>query len=361
MTVSDFQVEGYRSLKYLNLRLKRVNVVVGPNGCGKSNLYKSLNLLQQAAAGRLAKTLADEGGMPSVLWAGPRLKGPVRMKFALKLESGLKYEIACGLPVPGSSPFAFDPQVKEEHVSVMNSGEKTVVLDRKGQAVNARNTSGKKVLFPEVAECESVLSELKEPQLFPKLHELRQEILSWRFYHKFRTDESSALRQEQAATRTMCLAHDGADLASALRTIEWVGDREALAEAVKHAFGGASIAYAERSGKIMLQMQMPGLSRALDACELSDGTLHYLCLLAALLSPRPAKMIALNEPEASMHPDLLAPLADLVALASKQSQIWIITHSFELANLISERSFQDALELEKHDGATRIKGQLSLL
>ena len=72
---------------------------------------------------------------------------------------------------------------------------------------------------------------------------------------------------------------------------------------------------------------MPGLNRPMGAGELSDGTLRYLCLMAALLSPRPPPFLALNEPEMSLHPDLLGPLSRLIVEAAKNSQIWVTTHA----------------------------------
>ena len=70
MTVRRIQVSNYRSLRDLHLELGPVTVLVGENGCGKSNLYRAIQLLHAAAAGRLAEAFAAEGGMPSVLWAG---------------------------------------------------------------------------------------------------------------------------------------------------------------------------------------------------------------------------------------------------------------------------------------------------
>ncbi len=358
MTLTEFEVEGYRSLKSVFLRMKRVNVVVGANGCGKSNLYKSLRLVAAAAEGNLARRLAEEGGLESALWAGPRGKGPVRMSLMVKLDGGLTYEISCGLPVPGSSAFVFDPIVKEEHVSILHNGVKSSFLDRKGAAIHSRSLAGNRITYTgTVTDSESILSELKEPHLYPELSMLRHAFLNWRFYHKFRTDDQSPLRQAQHATRTMCLSHDGGDLAPALMSINWVGDSDALKKSVDNAFPGAFLEFAEGSGKASLGMHMPGFSRSFQSSELSDGTLHYLCLLAALLSPRPAGLIAINEPEASIHPDLLEPLADLIASARRSSQIWVITHSYPLAQMISQRCLVDLIELEKRsDGATVIKG-----
>ena len=99
MPIIALHVAGYRSVRDVRLELGRVNVLVGPNGCGKSNLYRALYLLAAAAEGRLARTLADEGGMPSVLWAGERGKGPVRMSIGVELDA-LAYEMSCGLVPP---------------------------------------------------------------------------------------------------------------------------------------------------------------------------------------------------------------------------------------------------------------------
>ncbi len=82
-------------------------------------------------------------------------------------------------------------------------------------------------------------------------------------------------------------------------------------------------------------MRQHGLLRPLRAAELSDGTLRYLLLVAALLSPRPPSLMVLNEPETSLHPDLLPPLARLIALASSRSQIIIVTHAQLLADEIA--------------------------
>lgn len=359
MTISELKIENYRSLKYINMRLRRVNVIVGANASGKSNLYKSLKLLYHAAEGRFARSIVEEGGIESAMWAGPRSKNEkYRLKFSVKLETGLKYELQCGIPIPDeTNPFPFDPIVKEEYVSLFDKeGQKVKLLERKSFAVHARDNQGKRVTYPYGAsESESVIAELKEPHLFPELSQLRNEFLSWRFYHKFRTDDESPIRTGTFATKSMIMQHDASDLAAALKTILWVGDAPTLHQSIAHAFPGAHLDFAEHNGYLSVALQMPDLFRPLESRELSDGTLHYLCLLAALLSPRDAGMIALNEPEASIHPDLLVPLADLIKAASRQSQLWIITHSFKLAELICERCNVDPFEIEKIDGATRIK------
>jgi len=82
-----------------------------------------------------------------------------------------------------------------------------------------------------------------------------------------------------------------------------------------------------------VEMRQHGLLRPLKAAELSDGTLRYLLLVAALLSPRPPALMILNEPETSLHSDLLPPLGRLIARASERSQVVVVSHA---AGLLSE-------------------------
>ena len=198
-----------------------------------------------------------------------------------------------------------------------------------------------------------MLAELREPHRFPVLSAFRQEFLSWRFYHQFRTDADSPLRQPQVGVRTPVLGHDGRDLAAALQTIIEVGDHSALRGAIGRAFPGAELVIESDRSRFSLSMRMPGFHRPFEARELSDGTLHYLCLLAALLSPRPPTLLALNEPEASVHPDLIGPLAKLIVRASEESQVWITTHSQSLAEAIRLESGISPIRLEKVEGETQ--------
>jgi predicted ATPase len=362
MVIEELRVGGYRSVRDLTLPLERINVLVGPNGCGKTNLYRALFLLCRAAAGQLASALAAEGGMPSVLWAGERnRKEPARMTLAVRLDA-LAYEIACGLPIPSLQPnrrpsaFCLDPQVKEERVWFLEKKKRIALLERDHTSASARNAEGLRVSFPlALSESESVLSQLREPEQFPALAALCREFLSWRFYHRFRTDADAPLRHPQIGVRTFILDHDGRDLAAALQTILENGDGPGLDAAIDRAFPGAVLRIDAEQGRFQLGLEMPGFQRPFDARELSDGTLHFLCLLAALHSPRPPSLLALNEPEASIHPDLLEPLAEMIVGVNRGSQLWITTHSQSLAEHIHTLCGVRPICLEKVDGKTVIQ------
>ena len=156
-------------------------------------------------------------------------------------------------------------------------------------------------------------------------------------------------------TRTTVLANDGADLAAAIVTIEEIGDGGAFHEHVAHAFDGAKVAVQDsQDGRFIVTMQMAGMRRPLSAFELSDGTLRYLCLLAALLSPRSAPLLVLNEPETSLHPNLLAALVDPIVATAKRSQLLILTHAHPFADAIATRTRSSRIELRRVSSATMI-------
>jgi predicted ATPase len=102
-------------------------------------------------------------------------------------------------------------------------------------------------------------------------------------------------------------------------------------------------------------MRQDGLLRPLKAAELSDGTLRYLLLVAALLSPRPPTLMILNEPETSLHPDLLPPLARLIAQASKRSQMIVVSHAQILVAALDAQHNSSQIVLEKELGETVVR------
>jgi predicted ATPase len=167
MTVQELHVAGYRSIRELTLPLAQVNVIVGPNGVGKTNLYRTMVLLGSAASGSFARTLAEEGGMPSVLWAGQRSKGPVRMTLRVRLDQ-LVYELQCGLTPPPGGPFQLDPDIKEENLWLLDKRRRLPMLERAAGSAFVRDADGHRVTFPfSLWGSESVLAQVVEPHRFP--------------------------------------------------------------------------------------------------------------------------------------------------------------------------------------------------
>jgi predicted ATPase len=262
-----------------------------------------------------------------------------------------------GLPAFNSlaigTMFNLDPEVKEERIWPAGARKRPLMLERKGPSAWIRDTGGSFVEYPfRLMKQESVLSQIIEPHLYPEISAVRHQILHWRFYHHFRTDASSPLRQPQVGVHSPVLSHDGSDLAAALQTVIEIGDDATLQETIGAAFNGARLRIESAETLFSMRLEVPGLLRPLHAREFSDGQLRFLCLCAALLSPRPPTLLALNEPETSLHPDLIDPLAKLIVRASKDTQLWITTHSRSLAEKVEEHSGIPRVELRLWNGET---------
>ncbi|MEN1727142.1 MAG: AAA family ATPase [Pseudomonadota bacterium] len=374
-------VANYRSLLNVVAPLEGLNVVSGPNGSGKSNLYRALRLLAETSKGGVVNALAREGGLSSTFWAGPETlsremkRGEVPVQGgpraqAVKMRMGFAdeefgYSISLGLPgssgsnLGAKSKFTKDPEIKRECIwAGPIARPASLLLDRQGPSVKIREGRSWKVLPNRIPTYESIFSEAIDPDAAPELLALRQRIQSWRFYDHFRVDETAPARSPQIGTRTPVLSADGHDLAAALQTIVEIGDHEALAEVIDDAFPGARLTIEEHGeARFVIEFRQPGLLRPLSAAELSDGTLRYLCWVAALLTPRPPPMMVLNEPENSLHPDLLPALARLILRAAEHSQIWVVTHASRLIAALNKAPQCNGIELEKELGETVIQGQ----
>jgi predicted ATPase len=378
MKIREVSIAGYRSLRAIRFPVGRLTVLVGANGVGKTNLYRALQLLQAAAAGSLARELASEGGMDSAVWAGKRkINTPVRIKLSVSLGSDTdkagqsrfdvdgednlahSYAIEIGLPTPDTAALGLEPQVKEETLVYHGGARPLTILERNGRRATAIDDEGRKhTLGTDLLATETALGALRDPGRFGDIDLVRRTLLDWRFYHDFRSDKDSPLRQPCLAVTTPTLASDGSDLAAVFATLIGVRqDATELYEAIDDAFPGAQLhSTVNRMAAFGLTQAEFHPKRVFEANELSDGTLRYLALVGALLGYRLPGFIALNEPEASLHPDLLEPLARLIVRAAERTQVWVVTHSERLADAFKSVGGVAPRTVIKKNGETWIEG-----
>ncbi len=369
-------IGNYRSIRNLVLPLGPLNLISGANGTGKSNLYRALRLLCEVARGDAVQALAREGGLESVLWAGPESfsrsvrqghqpvqGGPRRQRVALRLgfvADAFGYSMDFGLPAPvPRTLFGRDPEIKREVIFHGDSWhERRALVDRKGPVVRARDDSGSwQVIEQHLPTFDSMLTRPADHATAPELLALREELRAWRFYDHFRCDAESPARVPQVGVRTPVLGNDGSDLPAAWRTIQEIGDGDALREAVSDAFPGAEVSIQSNATRFELLFSQPGLLRPLTQAELSDGTLRYLLLIAALMTPRPPPLMVLNEPETSLHPDLLPPLGRLMRKYAEDNQLWVVSHAPALQTVLEDDPAASCIRLEKELGETFVPEQ----
>jgi predicted ATPase len=232
-----------------------------------------------------------------------------------------------------------------------------MLVDRHGPLVRTKGDDGEwSTVSYKLESFDSMMAQFADPRNAPEMLALREQIRSWRFYDHFRTDVDAPARQPQIGTHTPVLSNDGADLAAALQTIREIGDPGALDSAISDAFPGSTISVENTEGRFEIAMSQHGLLRPLKAAELSDGTIRYLLWIAALLTPRPPGLLVLNEPETSLHPDLLPALGRLIISASARSQVFVVTHAPKLISTLEKRKECNLITLEKQFGETRIEG-----
>jgi predicted ATPase len=370
-------IQGYRSLRELVLPLGQLSVITGANGSGKSSVYRSLRLLADVAQNAVVSSLAREGGLSSTFWAGPEtiarsvrqgthaVEGLAKRSAAsLKLGFGSDtygYSIDLGYPPPPppATMFGLDPRIKREciwHGSLYRKS--SAMVDRRNNFVWLSTTRDEEpvMLTQHLSDTDSMLGSVADPQRAPEMLAVREAVRGWRFYDHFRTDSDSLARTAQIGTFTPVLHHDGSNLAAALQTIMELRPDEALATTIEDAFPGSRLFIEDRNGRFDMQLQQHGLLRPLSAAELSDGTLRYLLLAAALLTTRPPELMVLNEPETSLHPDLLPALSRLILEAAAHTQIIVVSHAPRLIEPLAAQPLCTRLHLLKDFGETALEG-----
>lgn len=374
MRLISLSAAGYRSLQSIRLDMRQLAVFVGENGVGKSNLYRAMQMIKAAAEGTLSYEIAREGGMQSALWTGKRKPGPVRMVFSASFDDDEEairtghvvrtgfaptYSIEIGLRPPVAAGFAFEPQIKEESLTIDSGRRPVEMMGRKGPAVFARDDSGRRIEHPvRLLDSETALAALGNAGRYPEIGDLRATILGWRFYHGFRTDRDSPVRQPALAITAPMLDEDGRNLAAVFATLVHIrGDTVDLDHCIASALGGAVLDVPVPGETATFGLRLPEFpQRIFRPEELSDGQIRFLALAGALLSYRLPRLIALNEPETSLHPSMLPALAEMIANAAERTQVWVVTHSRILADEIEARTGARALTVVRDHGATVIKG-----
>lgn len=335
MKIKQLDVKGFRSLKDVSWQPGDLNVVIGQNGTGKSNLLRMLELISASAQGKLSKYIQSAGGMGAILWDGVARAISFRLR-TVSNQSWPYTEDDYEVELAGSSGLYYiqrekwscsqvDPKDLDEYVETIDRNRSRIIY--KGQQVDSAEA---------ISEQETLLSLLNQFTVGmwkrPTGKDFREELSEICVYHDMNVGQNSEIRQASVTRFEKRVESDGQNLVSVLHTL-YTGDREFkrnVDSAMHAAFGSdyEEIVFPPAADqRVQLRVRWKNLNREQSAADLSDGTLRFLLLLTALVTPEPPMLVAIVEPETGLHPAMLPIIAEFAVEAASRTQIVFTTHS----------------------------------
>ncbi len=369
MKIMKLDVEGFRSLRSQTWIPGDLNVLIGPNASGKSNVLRVLEMLSVASRGGLGKLVQQEGGMEPLLWDGQvdQVKLSVKTTPAEpnrdSVRDALTYQLALSrLGRTSAYRIEFELLGNYYRVDQGSSQQPFKLMERIASRGVLFDESEHSLVAPEasIPDDETLLSLLSGPFIQNRhLTTYQKELSSWKIYQGFQTHREAPIRSPQVTRAENQVSSDGQNLVSVLHSL-YTGSREfknELNSAMKAAFGDdfEELVFPPAADqRIQLRIRWKSLQREQSAADLSDGTLRFLFLLAVLANPSPPPLIAIDEPEMGLHPSMLPIVAEYARDASNRSQVILTTHSPELLDSFGKEPPTTTV-VERHDGETKLR------
>lgn len=332
------------------IALQPLNVLIGANASGKSNLIEAISLLQ-ATPTDLTLPIRQGGGISDWLWKGGRATPTAEINTTVLTPFGgqpLRYRLA--LTMVGQRMDLVDEAI--EHAQPIlphpdpyfyyryQHGRPVLTVRTQIDApVGAETGRTQRMLRREDLNPEqSVLSQRKDPDQYPELTYLAGQFGAIRLYREWELGRFTAPRLPQKPDLPEdFLLEDASNLGLVLNSLEHHNDTKQHLIAMLQRFyeGVTDITTRIQGGTVQIFLHERGLRQPVPATRLSDGTLRYLCLLAVLLHPSPPPLICIEEPELGLHPDIIPLVAELLIDAAQRTQLIVTTHSDTLVSALS--------------------------
>jgi predicted ATPase len=352
--IKAIEIEGFRSLRSVRFELRPLNVLIGPNQSGKTNILDALDLLSRAVQGQLTTSLyQSRGGFANLLWAGD---GPRRIRYRVEFDLADRSAEEDG-------PWVYCLVIEEQalgHVIAEESlqggpaqgnpiGSPVFKVER-GKAISHILCPGKQEHLNLSDEREPALSQFRGPNSSKRINRAREALASISVYPGFETkarwtfdqpNDTPQIRQSQFVQHATLLDPHGDNLVNVLYTLSQDEERwKEFKEVVRIGFPDfENIVFPPDAGqgRIALAWVDRRFPRKKFAAEvLSEGTLSFLALATALASPAVPALICFDEPERHLHPELLYRVVGLMEKASARQQLIVATHSDALLSYLSD-------------------------
>ena len=338
------------------LELQCLNVLIGANGSGKSNLIEAISLLR-AAPKEWREVTRKGGGVTEWIWKGEMKNGKAKIETVISNPKGkqpLRHRMAFHAV---SQTFALDDeQVENESADQGQADAYFYYRYQGGNPVLNTAGNGQRELARDAIEPDrSILAQRRDPEMYPELAWLAQSYESMRIYREWAFGRNTVFREpQQTDLRHDRLEEDFSNLGLFLSQLRKTPKaKKAILEGLRDLYDGLSD-FETIVGDGSVQVFFTEGDFSIPATRLSDGTLRYLCLLAILCDPCPPPLICIEEPELGLHPDILPKLADLLVAASGRTQLIVTTHSDILVDAMTDRP-ETVVVCEKHEGRTQMK------
>jgi predicted ATPase len=339
MFIKRLTLKKLLSFNDCTVELGPLNVLIGPNAVGKSNLIEAIGLLQSLPTNLIGAFLSG-GGVRQWLWLGDTVPVPIAT-----------VECEIWLP-PGrhSGKYGYQLRFSEDAPGLVILSEKLTNCDRFGVDTGSTQEryfvrEGNVVRFETGTEAgipaaEAVLALFKSPLDATPVTEIGRNLASQiRIFREFKTGPRSAARWGVSTNAAKDALTDGSDnLAMVLLELDFLGVHDRIRDYLKRfceRFEDVKVGVGE--GLARLSLREAGLSEMLSAIRMSDGTLKFLSLLAALFHPKPPLLMCIEEPEVGLHPDALQLVAEALSEASQSMQLVVTTHSEALVDALSDQ------------------------
>lgn len=321
-----FRIGGFRRLHEVDLEMRPLMVMIGANGAGKTSVLDAFSLLSASAAGKLNSKLSSMGGVA----------------YILTINRSQEVSMSIDMEVPGHEPLKYDLHLATKGASYTIASE-TLTQSRVGypgpfKHIDSRHGDVKyyeidqdKLLQPtwDHNPLETSLSQV--PKMFRQPEELRRILSSASQYHVLDVGERAPVKLPQQMKPAEFPGEDGEDIIPFLYYLrESDVDRyEAIIDSLKSAFPGfEGLNFPPvAAGMLTMTWKDEYFKKPLYMNQLSEGTLRFLWLVSLLQSPGLSTITMIDEPEVSLHPELLSLLADFMREASRRTQLIVATHS----------------------------------
>jgi predicted ATPase len=345
------------------VELKALNVLIGANGAGKSNFLEALALLQ-ATPDQIAKPIRDGGGIQDWLHKSSALGDQTEARIeALVRPEGQSKDFRYGLALRESGGRL---EVSDEYVenATASGGQPQPYFYYRWN--NGHPVLNTKTTAPEgdvirslrresIKPDQSILAQRRDSDLYPELTSLADQFGAMRLYREWTFGRYAAPRLPQKTDLPNdSLAPDSSNLGLVINKVRSNGAaRRRLIESLKLIYEGVEDVDVRVEGGTA-QVFLVESAGVIPATRLSDGTLRYLSLLTLLCDPSPPPLVAIEEPELGLHPDILPSLAELLVDASSRTQLVVTTHAPALVDALTN-SPESVVVCERGLGGSRLE------